>query len=388
MTELVTRTLIVKNRGRKYFSCVLNNHQAQLVIDDVTTDLDVDRIVTIEAEDLSTSSRYGTVLRFRATSILGDRSAAQARQAAAARKEAEKWLGFAETDLRRGLARTNAVRTAMELAAGHEQFTERLAALKATAQQVLAQEPAREAAHWLGLAETDVEHGLCRTRAVREALERAGAHEHLAGRLAALRERIGVATAAMPAPARRTLRAAAPQLGVPQMLGQRLVVFTRVVRQRRISDDDPSVFGAHLLGAEGDLGFEVEYRDADADEQAAFAAADAERKVDIEQRRAWRAEVDAIAAMICATGDQPDGPITLRSQHLCGGPTIYGGGEWFVVEPDGIWLVRNNGGDGDDWSRNNILTGGAGAIGWRVPVDAEMADKIAQLHNQKERYDR
>lgn len=48
---------------------------------------------------------------------------------------------------------------------------------------------------------------------------------------------------------------------------------------------------------------------------------------------------------------------------------IYGGGRWFVIEGDYIWAVRNNGADGDDWSHNNIHTGGAGAIGRRMPID-------------------
>lgn len=53
-------------------------------------------------------------------------------------------------------------------------------------------------------------------------------------------------------------------------------------------------------------------------------------------------------------------------------PNIYGGGVWYVIQPDAIWIVRNNGGDGDDWSRNNIQTGGAGAIGRRIARTSEL----------------
>lgn len=51
----------------------------------------------------------------------------------------------------------------------------------------------------------------------------------------------------------------------------------------------------------------------------------------------------------------------------------YGGGTWVVIEPgeNYFWYVRNNGADGDDWSRNNVLTGGAGAIGYRLPMTDE-----------------
>jgi hypothetical protein len=60
--------------------------------------------------------------------------------------------------------------------------------------------------------------------------------------------------------------------------------------------------------------------------------------------------------------------ISISSRSLA-----YGGGEWVVIEPDEkhFWYVLNNGADGDDWSRNNVQTGGAGAIGRRVPLTEE-----------------
>lgn len=58
---------------------------------------------------------------------------------------------------------------------------------------------------------------------------------------------------------------------------------------------------------------------------------------------------------------------------------IYGGGRWFVIQLDWIWFVKNNGHDGDDWGRNNVQTGGAGAIGTRIKYDAEIAEKIKKL---------
>lgn len=52
---------------------------------------------------------------------------------------------------------------------------------------------------------------------------------------------------------------------------------------------------------------------------------------------------------------------------------IYGGGVWVVLEPDGkhFWYVQNNGADGDNWGHNNVATGGAGAIGFRLPLTVE-----------------
>ena len=385
MNDIVTRTLIIKSRGRKYFSCVCGGHQAQLVIDDVTTALDLDRIVTIDAEDLSTRSSYGTTLRFRALQVTGDRSAAEARQAAAARKEAEKWLGYAEDDVARGLARTNAVRQALALAPAQDHLTDRLTALKDAVRKVRADEPAREAEKWLGYAEDDVAAGRYRTRAVGEALQRAGNHPHLADRLDALKTQINEQNAAAPARTRSVLLAFTPPLGTVQRLNAGLVVYTQIVGQRRIDEEDPSVFGAHLLGAEGDRGVLVEYRDPTDEERSAWEAAAAAEQGRTEQARAWGHEVDVIATAVRARGERPDGPIGLAGEPLCGEPDIYGGGNWFVIQPDAIWWVQNNGHDGDDWSRNNIRTGGAGAIGWRIPTDSTLADKITALHDDRRR---
>lgn len=62
-------------------------------------------------------------------------------------------------------------------------------------------------------------------------------------------------------------------------------------------------------------------------------------------------------------------------------PNIYGGGRWFVLQEDKgyIWEIINNGADGDDWARNNVSTGGAGAIGIRAKWDDEIADAIRSL---------
>ena len=46
-----------------------------------------------------------------------------------------------------------------------------------------------------------------------------------------------------------------------------------------------------------------------------------------------------------------------------------------------IWYIENNGMDGDDWSRNNVMTGGAGAIGWMIPYDKKLADELKELND-------
>lgn len=68
-------------------------------------------------------------------------------------------------------------------------------------------------------------------------------------------------------------------------------------------------------------------------------------------------------------------------QHPINPENVYGGGEWWVIQKEWIWHIRNNGHDGDNWSANNVNTGGAGAIGHRVPYSDELAAQIRSLKN-------
>ncbi|MBW1615582.1 MAG: hypothetical protein JRJ49_03415 [Deltaproteobacteria bacterium] len=66
----------------------------------------------------------------------------------------------------------------------------------------------------------------------------------------------------------------------------------------------------------------------------------------------------------------------------CDNSDIYGcGGYYFIDEKKAaIWRVNHNGMDGDDWRHNNIKTGGAGAIGIRLPYSETLAKKIIKLN--------
>ena len=77
--------------------------------------------------------------------------------------------------------------------------------------------------------------------------------------------------------------------------------------------------------------------------------------------------------------DQDDWFAQVRAQQASRA-TPDGGGDWFVLSTD-VWYVRNNGGDGDDWSHNNVSTGGAGAIGWRVPWTDTLAAAVQALES-------
>lgn len=85
-----------------------------------------------------------------------------------------------------------------------------------------------------------------------------------------------------------------------------------------------------------------------------------------------------------ASAEYPEGNFRLEGERIEDPfypQDIYGGGRWFVILPEWIWFVKNNGHDGDDWSRNNVQTGGAGAVGVRVKYSAELAEKIRRLAN-------
>ena len=87
-------------------------------------------------------------------------------------------------------------------------------------------------------------------------------------------------------------------------------------------------------------------------------------------KKARRIALSQAAETIKDTGEKPEG--TNKPE----GETIGDSVAWFVVGTDYIWYVKDNSTSGDDWSYNNVYTGGAGAIGWRIPFNQELASKI------------
>ncbi len=83
-------------------------------------------------------------------------------------------------------------------------------------------------------------------------------------------------------------------------------------------------------------------------------------------RVAAQARIEAIKRQIRTEGECPEGNNLPDGDRLMDTQDIYGGGDWFVVGAEHIWYVLNNGADGDNWAYNNVRTGGAGAIGWRI----------------------
>lgn len=61
--------------------------------------------------------------------------------------------------------------------------------------------------------------------------------------------------------------------------------------------------------------------------------------------------------------EQPQGTVLLDSFDG------YGAGERLIETGMEYWYLINNGADGDDWGRNTVKTGGAGAFGWILSLN-------------------
>ena len=110
------------------------------------------------------------------------------------------------------------------------------------------------------------------------------------------------------------------------------------------------------------------------EESAPIIAEDARKKAKLQANTTRH----ALAKIAREQGELPPGPVVPEGEEILDTATPYGGGDWWVIGKDAIWYVQNNGGDGDDWSRNNVRTGGAGAIGWKLPYNAEMEASLRQ----------
>lgn len=253
-------------------------------------------------------------------------------------------------------------------------------------QQAAAQQKAAaraEAVRWVGFVESAAEKGYLYDKGVSK-LQGMGFEQwpDLAERLAVAKQRVADAKAAQ-AQARETARPAArpdrilfpvsrmPVMGKPVRWRDRVLVFTGTGEKFRIHEDHPAVHGSHLLGHEGELGAYAYYRTATADEIAALEAQEAETAAG----QARQQELAQLARFIQDTGERPL-QATPAGDVVHDTFTVHGSGSRFVIGADWIWYIQNHGMDGDDWSGNNVSTGGAGAIGWRVPFTADLAARI------------
>lgn len=136
--------------------------------------------------------------------------------------------------------------------------------------------------------------------------------------------------------------------------------------------DDGMSFG---VGDDNGYLYHADCREATAEEAAPLM----ERERKIAEKEAAVQELNGIKKEIQENGERPEGDNSPEGERILDTQNAYGGGDWFVIGTEHIWYVQNNGADGDAWSRNNVRTGGAGAIGWRVAFAAGLAGNLKRL---------
>lgn len=121
----------------------------------------------------------------------------------------------------------------------------------------------------------------------------------------------------------------------------------------------------------GDWVNEYTYRAATEDE---ISEVKADSETAAAKSRATRDLIDEIKNTgVLPQAESPEGEIILDSFN------IYGSGERIIISESTAWYLLNNGMDGDDWSRNNVATGGAGAIGWKAPVTPKIQALVQEM---------
>jgi len=137
------------------------------------------------------------------------------------------------------------------------------------------------------------------------------------------------------------------------------------------------------FGVGDDSGYKfTAYCRAASDEEAASL----KQKIE-QQNRRYNAtcRLDEIGREIKNNGEKPVGPsqmdmpegemIFVADPH----DELYGGGWWIIANDDYVWYIENHGMDGDFWAANNIRTGGAGALGWRVSRNEDLVSELNKI---------
>jgi hypothetical protein len=120
--------------------------------------------------------------------------------------------------------------------------------------------------------------------------------------------------------------------------------------------------------------YEAMVREATEEESAPLQAALAEKA----QREQAEARRLALASLLREIGQFPN-PADPLGDRIMDRQNLYGGGDWFILGDNEIWYVLNNGHDGDDWSMNNVRTGGAGAMGWKATRTEELTSELLTI---------
>ena len=351
-TTTKTMTLEIEKRGRKWLKARKpgSRFEMDVEINGVSGSWEPGQTVEVSGDYVEESSRYGTVIR------VFPKSRADVDQAER-HSQIVQWLGWVEEKAEQGYVYAKGVEK-MESLGIHEYpaLKERLDAALSLAKGIFAREKAKQ----------DQE---------REERQQ----EYEAQRAVYYQQRAEVR-------AHRILYALSqiPRLNVPVRLNERrrdskVVVFTGTGKPFRISEDDPSSLGSHLLGHEGERGCYCYYREATADE---IADVEVDERTQEERRESW-SELDRIFKNIQKEGELPPS----ATQEETSGERIIlsrldvltvGGGRWFTINDWHIWAMTGNSGDGDNWEASNV----SGAIAFRVLFSKKLADDIKELQGK------
>lgn len=124
--KILLKEFTILSRGRKLFDCVMGKYPAKLEINDVSKDLQVGDTVLLHVSDQSRRSRYGTALRFEPIGVVDPDRIEEYKSHWSNRKNAEKWLWFAQVDAENGLTHSNAIQRIRWTCGKHKDLLERV----------------------------------------------------------------------------------------------------------------------------------------------------------------------------------------------------------------------------------------------------------------------
>lgn len=392
--NLKNEKIEITKRGRKWLKGKRfgKNYEIKIEINDVSRDWQAGQTVEFPAHVEVEQSKYGiTTTSYPLTA----EQVAQARVQAVL-PDIKRWLGYVEEKAHEGHVYQNGVQKLRELGiASLPEYQKRLDAALASVKERKEAEATREASEgrtWLRVPYADKDHAKKHGarfdgdrkqwyvigKDVPEALEQYLPDDSGGGR--PNDKRPGNGQPEQKEAGQYTISNGSGYGGSPYKIGETirsnrkdLPEYVTVIRaSQRYYGEDGMSFG---VGDDSGYVYTATVREATREEAAPVRAREETKKA----RKQAKEMLLSIAREIRENGDRPElqgAPAGVRIDMPGNPENIHGGGEWFVIGQDRVWHVRNNGADGDDWSANNIRTGGAGAIGFAIPFDRGLAGRL------------
>lgn len=323
-----TIKLNIVKKNRVYFKCINDKgYEVKLKITPDSENLTIGEHI-LNVRDVSVRTKYGTDIIFELIT-----------QDALNKKKALKYLLYAEAAVSDGSYKRNCIFEAIELCAKYDDLKERIEKVK--------EEAEKNKKYYDDLKTKEREE----REIVKEKIK-----------------------------SKRMLFALSysPPLGVPTEMGWGIVVFESSGATFRINENHPSVFGSHLLGYEGEYGAYFYYRDATQDEIQELNELKEKEEIKRKEEKKLNKEIQELKNFIQENGELPS---QVEQNEISNGDTIldntniYGGGDKFVITKNKVWYIQGNGGDGDNWTNNNL----PGQIGWCINKTPEIENKVKQL---------